>query len=102
MAAIEMRAGAEFDPAAFAAFLVDQHDLGTKWTPRFVRITSDMPLTANNKVNKQPLRAARWETEDAVWVRREKDGPYERLATGDVDALRAEFDAHGRSSVLDA
>ncbi len=37
-----------------------------------------------------------------MWVRREKDGPYERLAAADVDALRAEFDAHGRTSVLDA
>jgi hypothetical protein len=50
----------------------------------------------------QPLRAARWETGDAVWVRREKDGPYERLTASDADALRAEFDAHGRAGVLDA
>ena len=66
------------------------------------RVVEHMPLTANNKVNKQPLRAARWETGDDVWVRSEKDGPYERLTAADVDALRAEFDAQGRAQVLDA
>ncbi len=100
MAALELAPGAEFDPEAFAAFLAAQEDLGTKWAPRYVRVVGQMPLTANNKVNKQPLRAARWETGDAVWVRREKDGPYERVTAADVDALRAEFDAHGRASVL--
>ena len=102
MAALELGPGVEFDADAFAEFLAAQPDLGTKWAPHYVRVVEHMPLTANNKVNKQPLRAARWETSDAVWVRREKDGPYERLTAADVDTLRAEFDAHGRSSVLDA
>ena len=69
MAAIEMRAGDGFDPDAFAAFLAEQRDLGTKWAPRYVRIVDDMPLTATNKVNKQPLRAAGWSTDDPVWWR---------------------------------
>ena len=38
MAALTLRAGAAFDPAAFAAFLRAQPDLGTKMAPRFVRI----------------------------------------------------------------
>jgi fatty-acyl-CoA synthase len=102
MVALELGPGVEFDADGFAAFLAAQPDLGTKWAPRYVRVVEHMPLTANNKVNKQPLRAARWETGDAVWVRREKDGPYERLTASDADALRAEFDAHGRAGVLDA
>src|SRR6266480_672380 len=101
MAALELGPGVQFDAGEFAEFLADQPDLGTKWAPRYVRIVEHMPLTANNKVNKQPLRAARWET-SAVWVRREKEGPYERLTADDMDALRTEFDAHGRSGVLDA
>jgi hypothetical protein len=59
-----------------------------------------MPLTANNKVNKQPLRAARWETDDAVWVRDGVDGPYRRMSDADVAAVRAEFESHGREHVL--
>ena len=100
MAAIEMRAGAEFDPAAFAAFLVDQHDLGTKWTPRFVRITSDMPLTANNKVNKQPLRAVGWHTSEPVWWQPARGDAYRLFTADDEAALAAEFAEHGRTEHL--
>jgi acyl-CoA synthetase (AMP-forming)/AMP-acid ligase II len=102
MAALELAPGVEFDPKAFAEFLAAQPDLGTKWAPRYVRVVGQMPLTANNKVNKQPLRAERWETGDAVWVRAEKDGPYERLTAGEVDALREQFGACGRAQMLDA
>ncbi len=102
MAALELGPGVAFDPEAFAKFLAAQEDLGTKWAPRYVRVVGQMPLTANNKVNKQPLRAERWETGDAVWIRREKDGPYERLTAADVDALRTEFETHGRAGVLHA
>ena len=102
MAALELAPGAEFDPVAFAEFLAAQPDLGTKWAPRYVRIVEHMPLTANNKVNKQPLRAERWETREPVWWRREKGGPYVRLTAADRHALRAEFETHGRAHVLDA
>jgi len=102
MAALELGPGVAFDPEAFAKFLAAQEDLGTKWAPRYVRVVGQMPLTANNKVNKQPLRAERWETGDAAWIRREKDGPYERLTAADVDALRTEFETHGRAGVLHA
>jgi fatty-acyl-CoA synthase len=102
MAALELVPGAEFDPDAFASFLAAQPDLGTKWAPRYVRIVDHIPLTANNKVNKQPLRATRWETGDAVWVREAADAPYRRMSEVDAAALRAEFASHGRAHVLDA
>jgi fatty-acyl-CoA synthase len=102
MAALELASGASFDPDAFAAFLASQDDLGTKWAPRYVRVVAGMPLTATGKVNKQPLRAARWETEDAVWVREGKDGSYRRMTSADADSLRAEFERHERAHVLDA
>ena len=91
----------EFDAGAFAEFLADQPDLGTKWAPRYVRVVEHMPLTANNKVNKQPLRAARWQTSDAVWVRDPADGAYRSLTDADVAALRDQFAAHGRAQVLE-
>jgi len=100
MAAIEMRAGAEFDPEAFEAFLAEQHDLGTKWTPRFVRITADMPLTANNKVNKQPLRAVGWHTTEPVWWKPARGDGYRRFTADDEAALVAEFAEHGRTEHL--
>jgi fatty-acyl-CoA synthase len=101
MAALELVPGAEFDPSAFASFLAAQPDLGTKWAPRYVRIVDHIPLTANNKVNKQPLRAARWETGDPVWVRAAADAPYRRMTAADAEALRADFESHGRSQVLE-
>ena len=102
MAALELGPGVEFDPDAFAEFLAAQEDLGTKWAPRYVRFVERMPLTANNKVNKRPLRAARWETDDPVWVRHDADGPYRRMTDADAAALRAEFETRGRGHVLQA
>jgi fatty-acyl-CoA synthase len=101
MAALELGPGVEFDPEAFASFLAAQPDLGTKWAPRYVRVVEHIPLTANNKVNKQPLRAARWDTDDPIWVRDAADAPYRRMTEADAEALRAEFASHGRDHTLD-
>jgi fatty-acyl-CoA synthase len=101
MAALELAPGAVFDAKAFEAFLADQPDLGTKWAPRYVRVVGQMPLTANNKVNKQPVRAERWESDDPVWIRGD-DGAYRRLEAADVEAIRKEFAANDRAHVLDA
>jgi fatty-acyl-CoA synthase len=100
MAALELAPGESFDPDAFAGFLEGHPDLGTKWAPRYVRIVDRIPLTANNKVNKQPLRAERWDAPD-VWVREEKDSPYRSFTDEDVDALRKEFAANARAHVLE-
>ena len=39
MAALQLDDPDGFDPEAFDAFLGDQSDLGTKWTPRYIRVT---------------------------------------------------------------
>jgi fatty-acyl-CoA synthase len=101
MAALELGPDVTFDPDAFAAFLDDQPDLGTKWAPRYVRVIEHMPLTANNKVNKQPLRAQRWETDDPVWWRTDRDQPYRLLTTADASEIRAQFAANDRAHALD-
>jgi len=67
MAAIELEAGAEFDPAAFDAFLAEQPDLGTKWRPAFVRVTRDLPKLASMKVDKQRLRREAWRADNVYW-----------------------------------
>ncbi|HUI02036.1 MAG TPA: AMP-binding protein, partial [Acidimicrobiales bacterium] len=58
MAVLELADPGGFDPGAFARFLEEQPDLGTKWAPLFVRVTGAVPLTASGKVDKRPLRRA--------------------------------------------
>ena len=101
MAALQLRPGATFDADEFAAFLAAQPDLGTKWTPRFVRVAESMPVTETSKVLKRVLRRERWECADPVWWQREKGEPYHRMSAGDVDALRQEFAARGHERVLE-
>ena len=55
MAAIQLAPGVEFDADAFVAFLAEQHDLGTKWAPTFVRIVESLPMTETNKILKRDL-----------------------------------------------
>jgi fatty-acyl-CoA synthase len=114
MAAFELIEGAVFDPVAFAAFLDEQRDLGTKWAPRFVRVTRRLPLTGTNKVDKRPLRRALWVSSDPVWWeppassdRRERARAaserrlYRELSGDDVAALAAQFETHGRQALLE-
>jgi fatty-acyl-CoA synthase len=100
MAAIEMRAGTTFDPETFATFLGGQRDLGTKWSPRYVRIVDALPVGATNKIDKRPLRAERWETTDALYRRAPRAATYEPFTAADASALRAEFDANARANLL--
>ena len=97
MAALELRGRHGVRPAGFAAWLADQPDLGTKWAPRYVRIVDALPVTGTDKINKQPLRAARWDTTDPIWHRvGRSDGRTCRFTDDDRAALVAEFEANGR------
>ena len=79
MAAVQLRPGLDvLDAADFAAFLAAQGDLGTKWAPRFVRMSAALPATATNKVLKRSLRAERWNCAEPVLWQSEKGGPYRR------------------------
>jgi fatty-acyl-CoA synthase len=90
MAALQLRAGGTgFDPEGFAAFLAGQEDLGTKWAPRYVRVTTGLPVTATNKVRKRELRAERWHGGDPVWWRPDVNGPYVPLADHEAASLDA-------------
>jgi fatty-acyl-CoA synthase len=91
MAALELRPDARFDPAAFGSFLSEQPDLGTKWAPRFVRVTPAMPLTGTNKVVKKPLQHDGWDTTDPVWWRPTRNDPYRPLTDEDRRRLRDEL-----------
>jgi len=100
MASLELDDGVAFDPEAFASFLAEQPDLGTKWAPRFVRVVESIPVTATGKVDRKPLRAQRWTTPDPVWWRPARDGGYRRLTDADVASLHEEFESAGRRAVL--
>jgi fatty-acyl-CoA synthase len=100
MAALELEPRAAFDPAAFEEFLSVQPDLGTKWAPRYVRVVEAIPVTATNKVDKKPLRAERWHTEDLVWHRPEPGAAYRQMTAEDVAALEEAFAANGRSNLI--
>ncbi len=100
MAALELVPGTSFDPMAFSAFLAAQEDLGTKWAPRFVRVVPALPVTASDKVDKKPLRAQRWETDDPVWRRVERSDRYVPLTGADVERMVGAFATNGRSALI--
>jgi len=99
MAAIELDPGTTFDPDTFGAFLAAQPDLGTKWAPRYVRVTV-LPVGATNKIDKRPLRAERWSTTDPVFWRSGPEPAYRRLTAADVVALEERFREFGRADAI--
>ncbi|WP_406690011.1 AMP-binding protein [Saccharopolyspora sp. ID03-671] len=95
MAALQLRS--DFDPDAFAAFLAEQPDLGTKWLPRFVRITPELPTTASNKTARIPLRQTAWRTDDPVYFRQGPAPSYHPLTPERRDAWERGFVTAGRT-----
>jgi fatty-acyl-CoA synthase len=100
MAAILLRDNDSFDPVAFDDFLGSQTDLGTKCAPRFVRLTSQFPLTQTNKIQKRQLRSELWITSDRIWWKPDKADPYRLFTSEDADQLSEEFERNGRGTVL--
>jgi fatty-acyl-CoA synthase len=88
MAAVLLRPGVDsLQGSAFADFLEAQGDLGTKWAPRFVRMSAALPITATNKVLKRGLRAERWNCAESVLWQPDKGGPYRLLNADEAAAL---------------
>jgi len=96
MAALEMAPDRPFDADAFARFLGDQPDMGTKWAPRFVRLTR-LPVGGTGKVDKMALRADRWATDDPVFWRPGRDAAYRLFTAEDRAALDERLRAAGRT-----
>ena len=101
MVALQVADPATFDPADFDEFLRNQPDLGTKWSPRYVRVATELPLTETSKVIKRQLRAQRWQVDDLVYFRPKNGESLRRLTAADVDAIRARFAARDRLGELD-
>lgn len=100
MCTLQLRPGAEFDPAGFTSFLDAQPDLGTKWRPRFVRLVEEVPTTGNSKVAKTVLRRVGWRTTDPVFLRVDGGTGYRPLDQDARERLEEEFARHGRSALL--
>lgn len=79
MAAIVLRDGAEFEPREFEKFLDGQSDLGTKMRPRYLRVATELPSTATNKILKRDLvREGIGGAGDPVWERDPRGSSYWR------------------------
>ncbi|MCJ7439087.1 MAG: long-chain-fatty-acid--CoA ligase [Acidimicrobiia bacterium] len=102
MAALELRPSAEFDPADFDEFLSEQPDLGTKWSPRYVRVTSALPMTETQKILKRLLRRERWDVSDPLWWRPSKAAPLEAMTDANRGELLGRFEARDRVAALEA
>jgi fatty-acyl-CoA synthase len=101
MAALLLRPGATFDTAAFDRFLVEQPDLGTKWSPRYVRVTEALPVTETQKVLKRVLRRDRWEVPDPIYWRPRKGEGLQPMTDADRAELHARFEARDRLDQLE-
>lgn len=101
MAAIEVSDDADFDVVEFASYLDGRPDLGSKATPRFLRVSTHLPVTGSNKVLKRELQSELWRCEEPVY-RWEGRGALEYRAMSDEDksALDAEFVRFGRRRFL--
>ncbi len=97
MASLELDEGAPFDPAAFEAFLAEQSDLGPKWWPRYVRLTT-LPVGATNKIDRRRLQREGWAVEDLIWWRSGRSRSYQPFTAEDRAALEARFAEHGRAT----
>jgi len=86
MVGLELAGDAAFDAADFDAFLDRQSDLGPKWVPAFVRVTTDLPKLASMKVDRSLLRREAWTTGDVYW-RAKRGEPLAQLTDADRKGL---------------
>lgn len=101
MAAVEVADPESFDLGQFRDFLLAQADLGTKSTPRFVRISANLPTTGSNKVQKNLLQAQAWRCTDRVYHWAGRGEPeYRPMSETDKSAVEAQFATHGRQRLL--
>ena len=94
MAVLEMVDPTGFDPSAFDEFLAAQADLGTKWTPRYVRVVEQLPVGATNKIDKRLLKETGWRVDGPVYWRPDRRQPLRLMSPEDARGLEASFGLH--------
>ncbi|PRB70397.1 AMP-binding protein [Arthrobacter sp. MYb213] len=100
MATIQVEDPSTFDVQEFAQFLDAQPDLGTKWAPKFLRVVTDVPVTATQKINKPQLRKDAWLADDLIFYRPARQFDYEVLDSAVVAELKSAFARNRRSHLL--
>jgi fatty-acyl-CoA synthase len=89
MAAIVLNAGTTLTPKQFEEFLAAQADLSPKAWPRYVRINTELPRTATNKILKRELTTAGPTAAGGVlWARQARGREYS-LVEEQSDRLRS-------------
>ncbi len=102
MAGLVLRDGADFDPAAFAAWVDARDDIGPKWRPRYVRILRDPPTTGTNKIVKRSLVHQKWRADtDPIYVRERGETVYRPFTSDDARALYESFVRYKRERFWD-
>ena len=105
MAALILRDGASFDAVEFAKWIDSQSDVGPKWRPRYVRVASELPATATNKVLKRTLVHQKFRGDrvggDPIWVRGRGEDVYRAFTAEDETALQLRFAEAGRERFWD-
>jgi fatty-acyl-CoA synthase len=100
MAAVQLRGGSSFDPAAFAAYVDSLPEIGPKWRPRYVRVVDEFPTTGTNKIVKRTLVRQKYRRDlsgaDEFWVRDRGADAYRSFTDDDEHALRAALEHAGR------
>lgn len=105
MAALALRSGAQFDPAAFTRFLDAQGDLSPKWMPTYVRIVPELRRSETNKVLKRELVREKFlgvDGPDPLYWRPRGAAAFTPFTAADLTALQARFAAAGNAARLDA
>ncbi len=87
-------------PERLDTFLSEQSDLGTKWSPRYVRITDALPVTETKKILKRKLRQEYWAVTDLVWWRAKPGYALSEMQGADKAQLREVFVKADRLSSL--
>jgi len=100
MAALQLRAGAAFDPVEFAAFIDSLAGVGPKWRPRYVRVVREFPSTGTNKIVKRTLVRQKYRHDlcgdDGLWVRDRGADAFRPFTADDEQALHRALEAAGR------
>ena len=105
MVGLQLRAGASFDPDAFARFIDDLPDVGPKWRPRYVRVVTEFPTTGTNKIVKRTLVRQKYRRDlcgdDTLWIRDRGADSYREFSSDDEAALHAALERAGRGRFWD-
>ncbi len=108
MAALKLRPGAEFDPAAFHAWCSEQVEHGgmdRKWFPDFIRLVDEFTFTQTQKIlvrnlKKDHFHRERLAEEPLFWRQRGFDA-YRPFSIEDFQGLRESFERAERGDLLD-